>query len=290
MARPSIHRIPPVSPKERKAIKATGFETVKQAAAEDAIRAQKLRSSKALGSALICPANAEDLAHRLSRGAESGKPARTLASRRYMWRYRLRFAGALLRFLQGEKHSGFLTVISHKWAVAPEQLMNLCPRKLLRAFRGDLDRSGARASGGWLIVGIDVAFEPERKLFAVHLHGFASAKMQGVIDNLRKRSKYRPIRKETPGCVPIYRPIEIRRSTGDWARACTYVLKSCWNSVWRKPVGADGTFKTAERKHRLPEPYHSLLLLWFDQFNLNDITLMVGMGAGSFGFRRTKPK
>lgn len=218
------------------------------------------------------------------------KVPRSLASKRFMRRVRKRVFSALFQFVRTINNCrlGTFTIVSGRWHVKPEELLSTKPQDLLQGFRSDLNRCGAAESQGFLIAWIDLEYELNRGLYAIHLHGLVGGDMVEVVNRLRGRPKYRPIRKEQPGCVPVYRPIVVKTNISDWPRAITYLLKSHWMSTWRGPLRDDGSFPPGGKSQRMPEPYHSLALLWFHRLSLKDITLMVGMEAGSFGFRRTR--
>ncbi|MDY6949247.1 MAG: hypothetical protein SXG53_26450 [Pseudomonadota bacterium] len=291
MARPSINDLPRASRRNRRVIAQSGLETVNQCREEDALRARQLNSDKVTSSSLIDGAEASDLAVRLKANSERRDVSRTLASKRHMLALRMLFVAALIQFLKTVviRRTKSFTVVSKHWQVRPEQLLSQSAKRLLATFRSDLNRRGASGAKGWLICVLDIEYEPQRGIFVLHLHGLASGEMLGVLNRLRRMPKYRPVRTERDGLVPIYRPIVIKplARTG-FERQLTYLLKSHWTSTWRGLLQDDAKFRTARKSQRIPEPYHSLLLLWLDRYSLQDITLLMGLEACSFGFRRTR--
>lgn len=291
MSRPSINNLPIPSARWIKRILRAGLETMDDAKTEDAFRIWRLQSPTVIKSELLESDWAANLALRLQLILRSDPSLPTLASRVSMRTSRLKVTAALGEFLERENTSPYVsfTILSKQWNVAPANLLGVSAKRLLRAFRADLDRCGGTQTPGSLFAAIDLEFEPHRSLFVLHIHGVASGGMIAALDRLRQLRKYRPVRKEQAGAVPLFRPIVVKKINRRNVRPLTYLLKSYWTSTWRGEVQEDGKFRTARISQRIPEPYHSLALLWFHQHSLKDITLLMGMEAGPFGIRRSSP-
>ena len=288
MARPGINNLPWPAPAFRRRVSHAGFETNQQARQEDDLRGRRLTSERVTSSSLIPEPAALDLARRLQ--DLRGRPAPTLASKQHMRDVRMRISGSLLEFIEREsiRPKKAFTILCSSWQVKPEDLLEVSGKRLIQSFRTDLNRQGPNLRRGALFAAIDLEFEPHRKIFTLHLHGVVFGTLTHAINGLRKKKKYRPIRTEIDGLVPVYRPIVVQRLGISPERQLTYTIKSHWKSRWRGALTEAGKFKTAAKSQRISEPYHSLALLWFDRHTLQDITLLMGMEAGSFGLSRTR--
>ena len=290
MAGSSISTIVCRSSKHARSLRAAGFETYKDALEEDRYRAKSMQRKAVLESDLIDQDQATRLSQLLQYDSSHEAPV-SLASKTYMRKKRKHVAVGLLKFfgqLPQQSRATF-TVVSKHWHYRPADLMAQDAKRYLQAVRSDLNRCGAQSAKGCLIAFIDLAFEPGRQLFVIHLHGLATGGMIKVLNRLRGRPKYKTVRKEIPGVVPTYRPIELKwPDAPGFPRSTTYLLKSHWMSTWRGHLDADGYFRPAGKSQRIPEPFHSLALLWFDKHSLSDITLMMGMEAGRSHFRRKR--
>lgn len=261
------------------------IETRPQARRED-IRRELMASAalKVLPVYKVSKADAKRVLTRL-RKAANGSLIRTLASKQYFRRERRHRSIGLLKLYDREQLGGLrpITLIPKTWSVAAADLMSIDPGRLLQALRADLYRCGAAKADGTLHFCLDVEFEPTRQLFSFHAHGFATRGMVCAIDSLRKRPKYKPQR-GTMTKAPIRTPVRIQRDLPreEWPSVITYSMKSAWFSRWVSPPGADGRCHRAKRRQRIPEPFGSLLLAWFDQWQFDDLVLMIGIEkAGS---------
>jgi hypothetical protein len=182
------------------------------------------------------------------------------------------------------------TVISGKWTTSPDKLMRLDPRKLLGGFRTDLNRYGGGVGNGALIAFPHGEWEPNRGLYQLHCHVLAIGDALDALDRLRTLDKYKRVRGDEFGTIPIAKPIQIeRRSLSNMPLPITYLLKSYWPSRTVSEVHPDGTFDRQQKTARMPEPYHSQVLLWQDQWCLKDMTLMMGMFVSKDGLRLRNP-
>jgi hypothetical protein len=267
-------------------LRAAKFEPFTAARKEDRRRAQSLCRKTVRESSLIDQERAELLSQMLRE-----RTAESLASKVYMRQRRKHVAIGLLDFFTRwpPRRLASFTIVSKHWHVAPENLMALNVRQMLRALRSDLNRCGAKSASGCLIAFVDLEFEPKRKLFVVHVHGLVTEQMIDVLYRLRTRPKYQTVRREMRGVVPVYRPIMLKQlNISGLLKSITYVFKSHWTARWRRKLDAGGKFSNPGRRQRISEPFHSLMLLWFDRHSFSDATLMMGMEAGATEFRKKR--
>lgn len=287
-----ISQLPKSASKYRKGILETDFESIDQARAEDALRARRLKSPANSKSDLLDQDATAKLAKRLKRSATSAKFPRSLASARYFRKQRLDVISPLwaLAHHQSAAPINAATVISGKWTISPEDLMDLDPNKLLNGFRSDLNRCGAGEADGALIAFLHGEFEPNRRLYQPHCHLLAFGGMSNVLVRLRDLEKYKPVRGDEPGTLPIARPIQIEfRSLSNMPLPLTYLLKSYWPSRWVSDLRPDGSYDRQHGTARITEPYHSQVLLWHDLWRLEDVSLMMGMFASKDGLKLRNP-
>lgn len=287
-----LSQLPRSAPKYRRGILQTGFESKDRARAEDALRARRLECPAASKSDLLDGDAAAKLAKRLRRSAKSAKFPRSLACARFMRKHRLNLISSLWAMAH-EQAAGPVqtaTVISGKWTTRPEDLMQLDPRKLLNGLRTDLNRCGAGDAEGALIAFVHGEFEPNRQLYQPHCHLLVVGDMTDALDRLRTLDKYKPVRGDDLETIPIACPIRIdRRSLSNMPLPLTYLLKAYWPSRWVSDVRSDGSYDRQQGTARMPEPYHSQILLWQDQWSLRDITLMMGMFVSKDGLKLRNP-
>jgi hypothetical protein len=110
-----------------------------------------------------------------------------------------------------------------------------------------------------------------------------------VVDSLRTLPNYRSTRTLPNGeWSPVFRRVWIRRKPlFNLPDPLAYLVQSFWPS---RPVyiSDDGKRRRVREKRRIPEPYHSQVLLWLDQWRLVDLTLMIGLRVTKSGLIRTK--
>lgn len=258
-----------------------GFEAKSASKAEDQLRSRLLRSTASRYQDLIDVDRAADLARRLE---SPGWKAQgwSGASSRHMRRFRRRFISALWQLTRespwsSESWSTF-TAISRSWEFTPRNLHTVNPQLLLEGFRGQLRRAGCGLADGALIACIHGEFEPLRQVYQLHLHGLASGEMVEIIDRLRRLPSFKS------GPV-ITSPIRISRQPLEaMPYPLGYVCKSYWPCRRIGPVGADNLIKRERNARRIPEPFHSQVLLWLDEWQIEDLTLLVNVRVGRNGF------
>jgi hypothetical protein len=274
------------------------FETDLQAKEEDATRARLLSSTN-------LPRKYVDEARELAKKLVRERVTETLASKRWMRALRRNVIGAVLELVEAASPDvSVAVVIPLDWSCSAKELMQVDPRRLLAAFRAALYRCGARDADGWLIAFIHGDFNPDTKLFQLHLHIAVAGEMREVLRRVGRQGKFRS---ERPGrrkqgqiyqkvwvtSKPLYRP----------AYALTYLLKSMWSLTRVGVIGDLGGQQTVNdegnpqsprcTRHRMPgripEPHHSAMLLWLNRQRLQDITLLVKLSVTKNGLALTKP-
>lgn len=255
------------------------FETKGKCKKESATRAKGLRRPIVLNSPLVQPLQAQALARKLERSADDGDYPVSPACALFMGWFRYRFIAALWKLYAEQLVADSpktLTIIPRAWEFTPEQLMDADPRRLLESLRTTLYKMGAKDADGWLIMFLHGEYDPVAGVFRLHVHGLASADMIEVVKKLRKLDQFKT-RKLGPtgGPEAIYRPVRIRgMALTDLPAPLSYIAQSFWPSraIY---VDQDGNNRRQKLKRRIPEPYHSLVLLWLDRWNVNDLMLRI---------------
>lgn len=181
-----------------------------------------------------------------------------------------------------------ITIIPLTWEFKLYEFGLVIPALLIMALRASLYAQGAAAAKGWLICFIHGEYDPVGKVFRLHVHGSVYGEMVQVVDKLRKLPNYQTQRYLRDGSLsPVYRRVQIGRKPSDnLLRQITYRLQSYWPS--RAIIISDGKRIRARQKQRIDEPYHSQVLLWMDQWDISDLTLMVGLRVTKDGLIQTK--
>jgi hypothetical protein len=244
-----------------------------------------------VGSELIDREQAMSLADQLKHSAEAGRCSISIVDNLYMRMLRVRVVGWLLLLLStmGVLSATVFTVLPKSWEFTPEEFNDADPLRLLAAFRSALYAKEAALIDGWLIAFIHGEFDPVARVYRLHLHGLCSWTLAAVIDALRNDPNYRTERLLPNGeWNPVYRRVWVtRKPLTNLARALSYLVQSFWPS---RPiyVSADGKRRRVRDKRRIPEPYHSQVLLWLDRYRLRDLTLMIGLRVTRSGLKRTQ--
>ena len=175
------------------------------------------------------------------------------------------------------------TVACRQWEVAAEQLRQFDPRKLVKEFLTDINRAGGLERDGYLIAFLHSELVNQER-YRNHFHGVGSASFINILDKLRSSEKYQSPQGERP-------TIQIRRKPIDNVPyTLSYILKSYWPGMYEGPVGDGSSVARQSHVRRIREPHHSDVLLWMDQWRLEDITLLKNLrvGAGGLGLIPTK--
>ncbi len=267
------------------------LRTVEQRIAEDLERVSGLEEAIRLFSDMIDVPAAEDLITRLQRGADTGDPVETLASQLYMRGPQHSFIGDAWRLHDevGPDHFSTLDLRPKGFLMTPEELMAFKPERLLNPVRMDFLRCGAAKAKGGLYMALHGQFNRAVGMFDLHAHGFVTHEMKNVADEVRKLRKY--AEPHVPRGVGLKQPparvILSRKPLINPAYRLSYIRQDWW------PDRIDGVIDDVEikrgvKRRRIPEPYHSMSLLWLDRWSLSDMTLKMGLRMTASGFRLTK--
>ena len=182
-----------------------------------------------------------------------------------------------------------VTIIPMTWEFTLAELFRVIPMFLLAALRASLYAQGAAKANGWLMVHIHGEWDPIGKVFRLHVHGYAYGEMVQVVDRLRTLPNYQTRRFLKDGSrSPVYRRVQVKRKPPkNRLRQITYRLQSYWPAK-AIVISDNGARKRARRKRRIAEPQHSQVLLWLDQWDIADLTLMIGLRVTKDGLIQTK--
>lgn len=267
------------------------FETTKKVRDEDALRVRRLRKAAHKFGKEMDLAAAEDLIKRLSYSKIGKRAPDTLASSRRMRRYRIRVAGWLWRLIERGKFRDVSVVhlVPTDLRFTAEQLEGVDPRRLLERLRADLNRKGASKADGWAFFALHGEFEPNSETYQLHFHGVAADGMVAVVDRLRQCRKYKRPKGPKRQRKSVFRPIvRSRKPLTNLPEPLTYILKAFWPLKRIGVVNDDGDEFRDRMGKRIPEPFHSQVLLWLDRWTLSDITMLMKLSATSKGFKLTK--
>ncbi|MXP29819.1 hypothetical protein GRI58_13475 [Porphyrobacter algicida] len=209
-----------------------------------------------------------------------------------MRRHRIRVVGSLCRlYEEADAQATTFTIIPRHWEFTPDELMGVDPKALLRRLRADLYRAGAAKTKGWMFVYIHGEYDPNAKVYRLHVHGLCSNEMVPVLDRLRKKPNYKSVRTLPDGSwSPVYRRVWVRRKPlYDLPYPLTYLMQSFWPS---RPIFINeaGQRRRVRDKRAIPEPFHSQVLLWLDQFELQDLALLIGLRVTRNGLQQTSSR
>lgn len=214
----------------------------------------------------------------------------SLGSARSMRRNRILVTGGLLK-LVGEDTTGQVKrfdVIKPGWSYNRKGLREERAERLKEEFRADLNRAARKLKkgppsgfSGFLFAALHGDFETEEALFQIHFHMVVTGDWIDVVNLLRKQRAYKPTKR-------VKRPVRARHKLTDLPYALSYILKSYWPRKWKGKVSGKGTERRSRGHGRIPEPYHSDVLLWLHGHQLSDLILMMGCEIGKDGLRLTK--
>jgi hypothetical protein len=222
-------------------------------------------------------------AKRLRRKLVGETTPTTMASSRYMRKVRRSFAGNVYRLLSkaGMSNARAFTLIPRNWAFTPEQLWRQDPRRLMKTFLADVYRpakkgNNAKSARGCIIAHLHGDFDPRTGLYQLHIHGTATHEQTKVIRQLRKRRKYNSsLKARQRDSVDVRHRVKVGKiPLTDDAAWPTYALKSYWPAHPSFELPGE-TVKHGRRHGRMSEPFHTLYLLWLDQWRPQDITILI---------------
>lgn len=254
----------------------TWFETDLQAIQEDGVRV-RITSSDARADPSIA-GEARRLIDRLESDASGDGDSGSLASMVSMRPLRISFAYAVVEVLeeQPDEPVSVVTLLPGGCNFVVPTLKGVKPKRLLEILRADLNRCGAKAAGGWLIVGLHGEFDPVSALYRLHFHAVVAGEMIQLVGRLRKLRKYQSKRRG-PGKLRMAtdKPIKIsRKPITNLPTTVAYVLQSFWPARSIVQLN-DGVERKQRTKQRIPSPYHTEVLLWLDQWTLQDMVLLM---------------
>lgn len=267
------HRAPPCEKSGH------SFETKAEARAEDLERARRIRTACWATDAPFDRDAALALANRLE-GSGSGRGVfESMASKVYMGLQRICIGGAVWQLV--DEHEGYntFTVRPRGWLFTAEELAALDPRDLINRFRRVLDRQRMGQPPGFLIAALHGEFDEDTGLYDVHLHGIADRPMLDVVHQLRNLPNFRCRRADGDRQARV---VIGRVPMTNLPYPLIYRFQGYWPKRWNGQI--DGVEERGTTRHRIPEPYHTALLLWFDRWSLADITLLMGAYVGPEGF------
>jgi hypothetical protein len=268
------------------------FETVREKRKEDLFRARRLRRTANKFAEQIDVKCALRLAARLEKGGGGTGVPETLASSVYMRGVRIKTCGALWQLIKSCRRLRVraVTIIPKTWEFTPDELMEVDPRKLMKALLAALYSRGAGDANGWFIASIHGEYDPIGGVYRLHVHCFAYGEMVKVINRLRCLPNYRTRMYLADGRLsPVYRRIRMTQKRLRFLpRIITYLMQSYWPSR-ALIISDDGERMRGRWKRRIPEPYHSQVLLWLDRWQISDLTLMIGLRVTQAGLIQTKP-
>lgn len=266
------------------------FETEEAAVREDNLRQTRLRQHAEAGAGLFSAASAFKLADQLQRGIRHWEPPKTPASYFYMREQRIRIAGGLWQ-LYDKRESSLATVgtvLSDSWEIPAEDLMLFDPRAMLNGFRNDLNTCPVSLRRGYLFAGIHGEFVDDPAIFRIHLHLQMSEDYIDAVDSLRHRSKYISWKVDPSTECGMRKRTRItiaREELQNLPAPITYRLQSFWPV--KEHEDEHGEAERSKRQ-RVPEPYHSLYLLWLNKWRLEELTLLMGLRVTTIGLKTTR--
>lgn len=235
---------------------------------------------------------ARRLKAKLETERRTGEPAETLASPSYFEALKAADVAQLLQLFVATLATWFpttFTVVPRNWEIPIEELPGTDIRRRLNGFRTDLYAKGARAAGGWLFAFVHGEYDGEAGTFRIHVHGLCSRSMVPVLERLREYPRYETRRYETDGTeATIFRPVRIRhKPLYNLPAPITYIVKGFWPS---RPtvLMPDGRRVRIRSGRRIPEPHHSMVLLWLDQWSMQDLRMIIGLREGKRGLTVTR--
>lgn len=271
------------------------FESEADKRVEDALRAKridptagKLKRKRRRKLKLYNSVAASDLKSRLSYGPGNDPPP-TLASALWMRDARVRITGALWELVESRRFSDVrsFTAIPRGWEIEPGALGSKKAAKLLAQFRSDLNRAGAKGATGFLVASVHGEFEPTRGVYILHIHGIATDDFIAILAKIKKKNrKY----KHENGDAIRNRLRRVRIKPETLPYPLSYPFKSFWPARRIGPVGEDDEVKRERAYHRIPEPYHTQVLLWHDQQRLRDTVLLLKLSVSKRGLVYTGQK
>jgi hypothetical protein len=146
------------------------------------------------------------------------------------------------------------------------------------AVRAALNRRSPGRSDGYLFAGLHGELNFLTQRLELHIHGLALGELLAAVDDLRLLSNYRARKSEGDTTARV---VVGRKPLTNLPYPLLYTVQPYWPLRWRGII--DGMERRGKVRHRIPEPFHTQLLLWLDRWSLQDVTLMMGMSVGREG-------
>ncbi|GJE53797.1 hypothetical protein [Methylobacterium thuringiense] len=269
-----------------------GFETEKMAAAEDRLRARQMRRvlnrpgltgwlnfkdrlwliaqrPRQVSAPVLDRAAIARLARRLESGVAGGIPSATLASSLWMRTIRLGVGEALLDAFAplSDAELCTVTVIYRGWSYTPAELEGVTAARIKGQFRQHLFRAGVLGVPGPLFAFMHGEFEPSTGRYQIHFHIVTTAAKAAALKAGLTSKTIKGYTATATGASPVWcSPVR------DRVRQLSYLVKAYWPS--RPVVIIDGKPKRRRDPCRIPEPFHTQVLLWFDRQRFSDMVVM----------------
>ena len=259
-----------------------GFETRRQALAEDKVRVRliethlvelkKVQQSGRIPSAgpySLDRVAARALRRKLQRGIRTGVSEETLGSNLYMRSVRDETIGALSAALEefADEDLRIVTVINRNWAYHEDRLDQISANKICCQFRNHLSRGGVTAVAGPLVAFLHGEFDSNGRVFQIHFHLVTTTvKAAALKKGLRKQWGYV---KTVPGSNPI-----TAQELTDRPCQLSYLLKAFWPD--RPIFWIDGVPRRVREVRRIKDIAHTQVLLWLDRCRIQDLMLVTG--------------
>lgn len=279
MATPSLESIIAAYPEPSRRRDPTG-QYPNMEAAVVGIRRESRTRSMALAHVDLDDPNLNRVARRLSKELSPDRRKRylyeepTMASPMDMWRFRAGLAEAATPLITASPGARFVTLNPRGYSFSPEELLQFKPALFLRTIRADFDaqiRAMAEPVSGWVLGGIHGEYRPNIDRMLVHAHVITSEPMLPVIEGLRTLDKYRSDKRTPDNPEGMRRRIWVRDGSVDLS-GLMYCAQNHWPSHWYGEV-EPGNWVRSNVPQRMPEPAHSLWLLWMDRQRFSDLLL-----------------
>jgi len=207
----------------------------------------------------------------------------TLASKRYVRVIRGYLATTLLRLAPDERVY-LVTLIPAGHAFTIDELMQVDPWLLVQRLRVTLGRCGANPGvAGWAFGYLDGEYNLATGLFQLHWHLIVTGDLIKVFQRLKRRNAYKSVKRAADSPDGVAVRVHIREVDDPQnPRPLTYAMKGSWYARWRGETGdnEDDLQRIVGPRVRIPEPYHSQVLLWLDKWEFNDMLIMTNLRLG----------
>lgn len=257
----------------------TGFETTQDAADEDERRIaslNRLLDSPVSAKGLIRPAQIRSLIGAIEAADHPDSPC--LASSVYMRELRRSLTGASLKLLRSTGDNvRVATLISPKWVIDADLLLEFDLNKIFYDFRTALNNAAPENDSGFCIMSLHGEFEPSSARYFLHLHCLVGGHVLKKIEAMRGKGMFR-------SSVDIDTPIRVDR-LNDPPEQISYLWKSYWPAKAARPADhPEGKWR--QRYATRPKgPYHALYLYKLSRCNPSDLVKFYGCEATSKGIR-----